>query len=181
MPRQSITSSLPTSTYPPYLLLLSELSPQKLGLLPAELLNTFVQTSCPRLSIDWGYAFERPLLSPYEASVALGKIRGWEGLVLDDAAGGLTGQGGYPMDFYSVSSDSFAVSHVLNLLSRTIRWDRGHQDMEWAVRSALRPRRVFRFQHDRCRSCVTIVELIHHHQEDTSSCRMPSSLPGVVA
>ncbi|KAJ9098345.1 hypothetical protein QFC19_006469 [Naganishia cerealis] len=80
---------------------------KKLGLLPADLLNTFVQTSCPRLSIDWGYAFERPLLSPYEASVALGKIRGWEGLVLDDEGtqgGSLRGQGGYPMDFYSDDS-----------------------------------------------------------------------------
>ncbi|GHJ87559.1 hypothetical protein NliqN6_3961 [Naganishia liquefaciens] len=101
---KSITSSLPASTYPPYLLLLSELSPQKLGLLPADLLTTFVQTSCPRLSIDWGYAFERPLLSPYEASVALGKIRGWEGLVLDDEKGQAAGQGGYPMDFYSDDS-----------------------------------------------------------------------------
>ncbi|KAI5453177.1 Diphthamide biosynthesis protein 1 [Naganishia albida] len=102
---KSITSSLPESAYPPYLLLLSELSPQKLGLLPGDLLNTFVQTSCPRLSIDWGYAFERPLLSPYEASVALGKIRGWEGLVLDDEKQGeLAGQGGYPMDFYSDDS-----------------------------------------------------------------------------
>lgn len=103
---QSITSSLPPSSYPPYLLLLSELSPQKLGLLPTDLLTTFVQTSCPRLSIDWGYAFERPLLSPYEASVALGKIRGWEGLVLDGEAA-QAGQGGYPMDFYSVSFGCF--------------------------------------------------------------------------
>jgi hypothetical protein len=35
--------------------------------------------------------------------VALGKIRGWEGLVLDDGLqGSISGQGGYPMDFYSV-------------------------------------------------------------------------------
>ncbi|KAJ9102407.1 hypothetical protein QFC21_002807 [Naganishia friedmannii] len=102
---KSIQSSLPKSAFPPYLLLLSELSPQKLGLLPTDLLSTFVQTSCPRLSIDWGYAFERPLLSPYEASVALGKIRGWEGLVLDDGRqGSISGQGGYPMDFYSDDS-----------------------------------------------------------------------------
>ena len=26
----------------------------------------WVQVACPRLSIDWGYAFPKPLLSPYE-------------------------------------------------------------------------------------------------------------------
>ena len=33
--------------------------------------NSWVQIGCPRLSIDWGYAFDKPLLSPYEAHVAL--------------------------------------------------------------------------------------------------------------
>lgn len=28
--------------------------------------------ACPRLSIDWGTAFPKPLLTPYELSVALG-------------------------------------------------------------------------------------------------------------
>ncbi|KAJ9649313.1 Diphthamide biosynthesis protein 1 [Coniosporium tulheliwenetii] len=38
----------------------------------------WVQIACPRLSIDWGYAFPRPLLSPYEALVALGvREAGW--------------------------------------------------------------------------------------------------------
>lgn len=82
------------------MLLLSELSPQKLALLPQ--LSVFVQTSCPRLSIDWGYAFDRPLLSPYEASVAVGRIKGWGGL---DVGSGLEkGEGGYPMDFYADKS-----------------------------------------------------------------------------
>ena len=27
-----------------------------------------MQVACPRLSIDWGMAFEKPLLSPYEVS-----------------------------------------------------------------------------------------------------------------
>ena len=52
----------------------------------------WVQIACPRLSIDWGYAFERPLLSPYEALVALGVRDGWE---KKDG-----GEGVYPMDFY---------------------------------------------------------------------------------
>ncbi|ORX41125.1 putative diphthamide synthesis protein-domain-containing protein [Kockovaella imperatae] len=85
---KTITSSLPSHD-PPLLLLLSELSPVKLALFPD--LTAFVQTSCPRLSIDWGYAFDRPLLSPYEASVALGRIKSWS-------------DGDYPMDFYSDNS-----------------------------------------------------------------------------
>ena len=42
--------------------------------LPSRLFNeveAWIQVACPRLSIDWGYAFEKPLLSPYEAAVAL--------------------------------------------------------------------------------------------------------------
>jgi len=83
------------------LILLSELSPAKLSLFSPDIISTFVQTSCPRLSIDWGYAFTRPLLSPYEASIALGRIRGWGGLEVE----GEKGEGDYPMDFYSVSYD----------------------------------------------------------------------------
>ena len=30
-----------------------------------------VQIACPRLSIDWGLAFTKPLLTTFEASVAL--------------------------------------------------------------------------------------------------------------
>ncbi|TYJ51587.1 diphthamide biosynthesis protein 1 [Cryptococcus floricola] len=92
---KSVQNSLPEGSLPPMLLLLSELSPAKLALLPEEQISTFIQTSCPRLSIDWGYAFSRPLLSPYEASVAVGRIRGWEGLTLEAASSGpcASGQG----------------------------------------------------------------------------------------
>lgn len=45
-----------------------------------------MKIACPRLSIDWGTAFGRPLLSPYEAAVALRKVD-W--------------QETYPMDFYA--------------------------------------------------------------------------------
>jgi 2-(3-amino-3-carboxypropyl)histidine synthase len=100
---QTIKQSLPRSAHPPFLLLLSELSPQKLDLLPRSLLSTFVQTSCPRLSIDWGYAFSRPLLSPYEASVAVGRAKGWKGLEADSTEQGKETLSSYPMDFYSVS------------------------------------------------------------------------------
>ncbi|XP_029067192.1 2-(3-amino-3-carboxypropyl)histidine synthase subunit 1 isoform X8 [Monodon monoceros] len=49
----------------------------------------WVQVACPRLSIDWGTAFPKPLLTPYEAAVALRDIS-W--------------QQPYPMDFYAGSS-----------------------------------------------------------------------------
>ncbi|KAF2741001.1 diphthamide biosynthesis protein 1 [Polyplosphaeria fusca] len=52
------------------LLLLSEIFPGKLAMMSD--VECWVQIACPRLSIDWGYAFQRPLLSPYEALVALG-------------------------------------------------------------------------------------------------------------
>ena len=49
--------------------LLSEIFPEKLALFNT--VDAWIQVSCPRLSIDWGYAFNKPLLSPYEANVAL--------------------------------------------------------------------------------------------------------------
>ena len=117
---QSITTALPTDD-PPLLILLSELSPSKLALFSPEIISTFVQTSCPRLSIDWGYAFTRPLLSPYEASVALGRIRGWGGLELE--LGEQKGEGAYPMDFYSVSHcfSSYLSTRVWLLRDKTLR------------------------------------------------------------
>lgn len=87
-------------------ILLSELSPQKLALFGDDLL-TFVQTSCPRLSIDWGEAFARPLLSPYEAAVALGEASGWRSDLKSNRADEQTydrQDGGYPMDFYADQS-----------------------------------------------------------------------------
>lgn len=75
----------------------------------------FVQTSCPRLSIDWGYAFPKPLLSPYEASVAIGVqgARGWGGMgvpaIMEASStrgefGGEKTDEEYPMDFYADKS-----------------------------------------------------------------------------
>lgn len=67
-------------------LLLSEIFPGKLALMSD--VECWVQVACPRLSIDWGYAFPRPLLTPYEALVALGVREEWGGE-------------SYPMDFYA--------------------------------------------------------------------------------
>ena len=68
--------------------LLSEIFPQKLALMKN--VEAWIQIACPRLSIDWGLAFERPLLSPYEAAVAVSAIE-WQTNV-------------YPMDFYENDS-----------------------------------------------------------------------------
>ncbi|KAG9082015.1 Diphthamide biosynthesis protein 1 [Ceratobasidium sp. 370] len=92
---QSIRHQLGTMPHVP--ILLSELSPAKLACFGPHV-GVFVQTSCPRLSIDWGYAFERPLLSPYEAAVALGTLMGWKGVKEGQ------GEGDYPMDFYEKDS-----------------------------------------------------------------------------
>ena len=70
-------------------LLLSEIFPGKLAMMPD--VECWVQVACPRLSIDWGYAFPRPLLTPFEALVALGTRDGWE----------KSNDGVYPMDFYA--------------------------------------------------------------------------------
>lgn len=69
------------------ILLLSEIFPAKLAQLSD--IEAWVQIACPRLSIDWGYAFDAPLLSPYELSVALNTVSWKEE---------------YPMDFYANDS-----------------------------------------------------------------------------
>lgn len=77
-------------------LLLSEIFPQKLQLFPE--VEAWVQVACPRLSIDWGTSFARPLLTPYEASVALKEVE-W--------------QQTYPMDFYAGQSlGPWTVNHA---------------------------------------------------------------------
>ena len=70
------------------IVLLSEIFPEKLKLFRN--VGAWVQIACPRLSIDWGTAFEQPLLTPYEVSVALNLIS-WQ-------------NGTYPMDFYANNS-----------------------------------------------------------------------------
>ncbi|KZT19298.1 Diphthamide synthesis [Neolentinus lepideus HHB14362 ss-1] len=97
--RQLHYSRTPIPSVP---ILLSELSPAKLSLFNPHI-STFVQTSCPRLSIDWGYAFDRPLLSPYEAAVAVERAPGW----LEKG----NSNGVYPMDFYAAGSP-WAISRI---------------------------------------------------------------------
>lgn len=63
--------------------------------------NRWIQIACPRLSIDWGYAFPKPLLTPYEASVVFGNAE-WQSI--------------YPMDFYANDSlGPWTVNHGRNI------------------------------------------------------------------
>lgn len=73
-------------------LLLSEIFPGKLAMMPD--VECWVQVACPRLSIDWGYAFPRPLLTPYEALVVLGGRESWQNKQDENK------KTIYPMDFY---------------------------------------------------------------------------------
>lgn len=81
---QRIENILKAKNLPYVLVLLSEIFPNKLSLLHE--VEAWVQIACPRLSIDWGYAFQTPLLSPYEFHVALNDVQ-WRDI--------------YPMDYYS--------------------------------------------------------------------------------
>lgn len=72
----------------PYLTaLMSEIKPAKLAKFKG--IDCWVQVACPRLSIDWSGAFDRPILTPYELNVVLGEIE-WQTV--------------YPMDFYAKES-----------------------------------------------------------------------------
>lgn len=91
-------------------ILLSEIFPAKLSLLNTAF-DAFVQIACPRLSIDWGYAFEKPLLTPYECAVALGVGPMWAKEPLnkevDSQEKAVQGDSvliDYPMDFYASDS-----------------------------------------------------------------------------
>ncbi|KAL4394698.1 hypothetical protein AHAS_Ahas02G0178000 [Arachis hypogaea] len=56
--------------------LMSEISPARIALFE-DSVDAWIQIACPRLSIDWGDAFGKPVLNPFEAEIALGVIPGW--------------------------------------------------------------------------------------------------------
>jgi 2-(3-amino-3-carboxypropyl)histidine synthase len=77
----------------------TQLSPAKLEALGRAGIEAWAQVACPRLSIDWGEGFRAaPVLTPYEAMVALGEARPWweqeEGEDGDGQGGGGGGDGG---------------------------------------------------------------------------------------
>ena len=80
------------------LILLSEIFPSKLELFKD--IDAFVQIACPRLSIDWGVSFPKPLLTPFELSVVLGDTQ-WR---IDEQPSDKDKGLNYPMDFYATYS-----------------------------------------------------------------------------
>ena len=98
-----LQESLRTAGIDFVVVLLSEIFPEKLKLF--EDVDAWVQVACPRLSIDWGTAFNKPLLTPYEASVAL-RMADWQ-------------ETSYPMDFYANASlGPWTVNNEANRLKR---------------------------------------------------------------
>jgi len=69
------------------IVLLSEIFPSKIDQFSD--VDAWIQLACPRLSIDWGYSFSKPLLNSYEASITLGAVE-W--------------QPSYPMDYWAKNS-----------------------------------------------------------------------------
>ena len=84
---QNIENMLKDAGHDYMLLLLSEIFPEKLAQFTD--IDAWIQVACPRLSIDWGYAFPQPLLTPYEAAVLLKKT---------------AYQSVFPMDYYATDS-----------------------------------------------------------------------------
>lgn len=85
--------------------LVSELSPKKIELF-GDGVDAWVQIACPRLSIDWGAAFKKPLLTSFEAEIALGDLPGWwernrARNVECFQCGNVQGNVDYPMDYYA--------------------------------------------------------------------------------
>lgn len=107
-PLQQLTTKFKAAGIDTVTVLLSELFPDKIKLF--EDVDAWVQIACPRLSIDWGYAFPKPVLSPYEASVVLNLLE-W--------------QQDYPMDFYA--NDSLGPWTPNNEANRPPRPSRGNR------------------------------------------------------
>ena len=76
------------------IILLSEITDQKL--MQYSECECFVQIACPRISIDWGSYFTKPVITPYEAFVVWGDVE-WRDQ--------------YPMDFYSYDGGEWSNYH----------------------------------------------------------------------
>jgi len=69
-----IEASLKEVNIPYIILLVSEIFDSQLTLFQNEI-DIWVQIACPRISIDWGTFFTKPLITPYEFFVAMKKNR----------------------------------------------------------------------------------------------------------
>ena len=96
---QQIQTSLRRHQKRSFLMLLSEITPDKLQLFGNKV-DAWVQVACPRLSVDWGhYLSSKPVLTPYELSVCLEETE-WQEV--------------YPMDFYSLEGGPWSNYHADN-------------------------------------------------------------------
>lgn len=71
--------------------LMAEINRAKLPMISE--VDVWVQVACPRLSIDWGEGFDKPIITPYELEVAM-KETEWKEV--------------YPMDYYSNDGGSWS-------------------------------------------------------------------------
>ncbi|CAL1352203.1 unnamed protein product [Linum trigynum] len=127
--------------------LMSEISPTRIELFE-DCVDAWIQIACPRLSIDWGDAFRKPILTPFEAEIALGDVKGWwekkttlvtnsgcgNGLGCgkrDDGASCCSGNavsqaddefgGDYPMDYYAQDGGEWNSSYAKKATRRPVR------------------------------------------------------------
>ncbi|XP_065872255.1 uncharacterized protein [Euphorbia lathyris] len=95
--------------------LMSEISPIRIGLFE-DSIDAWIQIACPRLSIDWGEAFRKPLLTPFEAEIALGDLPGWwekeKSVGCCNAGGSCSDDGDYPMDYYAQDGGAWNSSYM---------------------------------------------------------------------
>ncbi|XP_075651179.1 2-(3-amino-3-carboxypropyl)histidine synthase subunit 1 [Castanea sativa] len=108
--------------------LMSEISPGRVALFE-DSVDAWIQIACPRLSIDWGDAFKKPLLTTFEAEIALRFIPGWweKNLAVnslgcmknDKCCGGENGD--YPMDYYAQDGGEWNSTYLKKNLSRPVR------------------------------------------------------------
>lgn len=115
--------------------LMSEITPGRVALFE-DSVDAWIQIACPRLSIDWGDAFGKPILTPFEAEIALGSVPGWwektpsmnssccqDGM---DCASGRACCGhkdgdvavDYPMDYYARDGGEWNSTHLKKKPSR---------------------------------------------------------------
>lgn len=88
-----------------FIILMSEVMPAKLALFKD--VDLWVQFACPRLSIDWGNAFETPILTPFEAM--WGSRNCGDGSKCSSSTTGEDKSSsceykGHPMDYYAYES-----------------------------------------------------------------------------
>ncbi|KAJ7968125.1 2-(3-amino-3-carboxypropyl)histidine synthase subunit 1 [Quillaja saponaria] len=114
--------------------LMSEISPGRVALFE-DSVDAWIQIACPRLSIDWGDAFLKPVLTPFEAEIVLGIIPGWWQKIVvvdsvcdkgvdcrkgDSCCGCSNGDtkgmgdagGDYPMDYYAQDGGEWNSSYM---------------------------------------------------------------------